>query len=120
MRDFYMTMGRLYSRGFAPREPDGWSSERSILSVEAQNQGLGRGGFLHRFDLRPELKSITAKTLILAGRHDSITAPEFSEEMHRLIPGSDLRIFENTSHMIRAADHPSLLDTINVFVLFTP
>ncbi len=119
MRDFYMTMGPLYSRRFDPKETDGWSSERSILSVEAQNQGLGRGGFLHRFDLRPELKSITAKTLILAGRHDWITAPEFSEEMHRLIPGSDLRIFENSSHMIRADEHDALMDAIRGFVVYT-
>ena len=59
------------------------------------------GGFLQTYDLRPELGRITAPTLILAGRHDWICPPEFSEEIHRLIPGSDLRIFEDSSHSIR-------------------
>ena len=58
-------------------------------------------GFLRSFDLRPELPTITAPTLILGGRHDWICPPEFSEEIHRIIKGSQLRIFENSSHSIR-------------------
>jgi proline iminopeptidase len=117
MRLFYRTMGPLYSRRFDPATTDGWSNERLIPSPEAYRRGLGRDGFLHALDLRPELKAITARTLICAGRHDWITAPEFSEEMHRLIPGSTLRIFENSSHMIRADEHEALIDTILGFIV---
>ena len=111
-------MGPHYARRFDPTVADGWSDERLIPSLEAYQRGFGAGGFLHALDLRPELKNITAKTLICAGRHDWITAPEFSEEMHRLIPGSDLRIFEHSSHMIRADEHEALMDTIKGFVVY--
>jgi proline iminopeptidase len=118
MRAFYATMGPLYSRRFDPRMTDGWSDERLIPSLEAYERGFGAGGFLHGFDLRPELKAITAKTLICAGRHDWITAPEFSEELHRLIPGSELRIFENSSHMIRADEHEDLMAALLGFIAY--
>ena len=48
---------------------------------------------------------IRAPTLILAGRHDWVCGPEFSLEIHRLIAGSHLRIFEPSSHLI-ASDEP--------------
>ena len=74
------------------------------------------GGFLRSFDLRPELPAITAPTLIVAGRHDWICPPEFSEEIHCIIKDSQLRIFEQSSHSIRN-DEPELLrETIVDFV----
>ena len=90
---------------------------RAIHSPEALNRAFRPGGFLRSFDLRPELGRITAPTLILAGRHDWICAPEFSEEIHRLVPGSDLRIFENSSHSIRADEPEALVDAIRGFVV---
>ena len=47
---------------------------RATPSPEPLNRAFGPGGFLRRFDLRPELTRITAPTLILAGRHDWICA----------------------------------------------
>ena len=45
-----------------------------------------------------------------------VCPPEFSEEIHRIIKGSQLRIFENSSHSIRN-DEPELLrQTISDFV----
>src|SRR3546814_11761966 len=75
------------------------------------------GGVLRTFDLRPELPRIAAPTLILAGRHDWICHPDFSEEIHRLIPGSDLRIFEDSSHSIRVDETRAFLDAVAGFVV---
>ena len=61
---------------------------------------------------------ITAPTLVVAGRHDWICPPEFSEEIHRLIPGSDLRIFESSSHSIRSDESEALLDAIRGFIVY--
>jgi proline iminopeptidase len=90
----------------------------STFDPEPLKRAHGPGGFLRSFDLRPELKNITAKTLILAGRHDWICAPEFSVEIHRLIPGSDLRIFENSSHGIVLDEPQELLDAIRGFLVY--
>jgi proline iminopeptidase len=72
---------------------------------------------MYTMDLRPELDAIRAPTLIIAGRHDWICAPEFSEEIHRLIPGSTLRIFEKSSHSIRVDEPERLRKEILEFVL---
>ena len=115
LRHYYDVLGPLYSLRYDPAVA-ARSRGRAILSPEAITRAFAPGGFLRDFDLRPELAAITAPTLILAGRHDWICPPEFSEEIHRLIEGSQLRIFENSSHSIRN-DEPALLrETISGFV----
>ena len=104
MQRYYDVMGPLYARKRDPAAAE-VGRRRSTYSPEPLNRAFGPSGFLRSFDLRPELGRITAPTLILAGRHDWICPPEFSEEIHRLIPGSDLRIFEDSSHSIRV-DEP--------------
>jgi proline iminopeptidase len=71
---------------------------------------------MQRFDLRGELHRITAPTLILAGRHDFVCAPEFSEELHALIAGSQLQIFENSSHLIGLDEPARYIAAISAFV----
>jgi len=115
LRRYYDVMGPLYSRSHDPVAAKA-GRDRGILSPEALNRAFAPGGFLQHYDLRPELASIVAPTLILAGRHDWICPPEFSEEIHRLVPGSDLRIFEESSHSIRADEPRRMIDAIAGFV----
>lgn len=114
---YYEVMGPLYARKFDPAAAR-LSRDRGILAPAALNKAFAPGGFLRTFDLRPKLGRITAPTLILAGKHDWICAPEFSEEIHRLIPGSDLRIFAESSHSIRGDEPQKMLDAIAGFVVY--
>jgi len=114
---YYEIMGPLYSLQYDPALAKA-ALDRGILSPDALNQGFGRGGFMHTYDLRPELSRILAPTLIIAGRHDWICAPEFSKEMHGLIQDSDLRIFDESSHQIGADEHQKLLDVITGFLVY--
>jgi proline iminopeptidase len=116
LKHYYEVMGPLYSLTHDPVS-SALTRERAINAPEPLNRAFGPDGFLRRFDLRPELKHITAPTLILAGRHDWICAPEFSEEIHALIPGSELRVFENSSHSIRADEPEAMRAAIAGFVL---
>lgn len=50
------------------------------------------------FDVNRQLHNITARTLILCGRHDVQCPVIFSEEMNLLIPSSTLHIFEYSNH----------------------
>ena len=117
MRRYYEIMGPLYA---VRHDPAGAQAgrQRTIYTPEPLNRAFGPGGFLRHFDLRPELGRITAPTLILAGRHDWICPPEFSEEIHRLIPGSDLRLFEHSSHSIRVDEPDAMLDAILGFIVY--
>lgn len=85
-----------------------------ILAYEATNKAFG--GFLRSYDIRSELVKIVAPTLVLAGRHDWICAPEFSEEIARLIPNAQLQIFEQSGHLLRVDEPERLIDSIAQFV----
>jgi proline iminopeptidase len=117
MQHYYAVMGPLYARKHDPAAAEA-GRQRSTYAPEPLNRAFGPSGFLRRFDLRPELARITAPTLILAGRHDWICPPEFSEEIHQLIPGSDLRIFEDSSHSIRVDEPRAMLDAIVGFLVY--
>ena len=115
MQRFYAVMGPLYSRRHDPAAA-ALGHERTLHEPEPLNRAFG--GFLRDFDLRPELGRITAPTLVIAGRHDWICPPEFSEEIARLVPRAELRIFENSSHSVRADEPQALLDAIAGFVVY--
>jgi proline iminopeptidase len=115
LRRFYAVMGPLYSRKHDPAAGT-LSTQRTIYNVEALNRAFG--GFLRSFDLRAELPRITAPTLVLAGRHDWICPPEFSEEIAGLISRAELRIFEESSHSIRADEPQAFIDAIKGFVVY--
>jgi proline iminopeptidase len=117
LRAYYQVMGPLYSRRYDPAQSK-LGMERAILSPDALNKAHGPGGFLRTFDLRPQLGAITAPTLIVAGRHDWICAPEFSAEIGALIPDSDLRIFEDSGHTIGGDEPQKLLDAIAGFLVY--
>lgn len=51
------------------------------------------------FDLASCRSVVSAPTLILAGRDDRFYPSELFEETARLIPGSDLRLFDGRGHM---------------------
>ena len=113
MADYYAVMGPLYSR-----RHDGAAAARSraIHSPEPLNRAFGPGGVLRLFDLRPEIAGITVPTLIMAGAYDWICPPAFSEEIHALIPGSQYRLFSESSHSIRADEPEALNAAIREFV----
>ncbi len=115
LRRYYEAMAPLYARHYDPVAAEA-GRKRGSNSPAPINRAFGPDGFLRRYDLRPDLGRITAPTLILAGRHDWICPPEFSEEIHALIPGSTLRIFEDSSHSIRADEPDAMRAAIVAFV----
>ena len=115
LRRYYEVMGPLYALRHDPLAARAGRA-RGIFAPEALNRAFAPGGFLQTFDLRPELSAIRARTLLIAGRHDWICAPEFSEEIHQLIPGSQLEIFEDSSHSVRVDAPERLLRVIRAFL----
>lgn len=115
LRHYYEVMGPLYALKYDP-VAGAAGRARGILAPDAINQAFAPGGFLQTFDLRPELSAITAPTLILAGQQDWICPPEFSQEIHRLIPHSQLQVFENSSHSLRVDDPERMIAGIRAFV----
>ncbi|MEH2124102.1 alpha/beta fold hydrolase [Nostoc sp.] len=115
LRQYFQVLGSMYSLRYNPTTA-GIAWQRNILSVDAINVAFG--GFLRNYNILDQLHKITAPTLVIAGRHDWICAPEFSEEIAQAIPNADLRIFENSSHLIRADEPEALLDAIAGFLVY--
>jgi proline iminopeptidase len=114
-RHYYDVMNPLYALSHDPKAA-GATQGRAIHSPEPLNRAFGPNGFLRGFDLRPELGRIHVPTLILAGRHDWICPPEFSQEIAGLIPGSRLIVIENSSHSVRVDAPDVLLRELTAFI----
>lgn len=110
LADYFRIMQPLYSMNCPISE----SRSRTILSVDAINVAFG--GFLRSYSVFDQLHKITVPTLVIGARHDWICHPEFSEEIAHAIPNAELRIFENSGHLIRLDEPQALLEAISEFV----
>lgn len=74
-----------------------------IDRIRAMGVGLGHQTFAAQIDLgrkRGDTCAIQCPTLIVAGRDDALRSLEEAEELRDAIPGAELRIIEDTGHMI--------------------
>jgi len=72
-------------------------------------------GNLKDWDVTDRLHEITVPTLITGGRHDE-ARPAHLEAMHQRIYGSELRIFEQSSHMAFVEEREAYMATVNRFL----
>jgi proline iminopeptidase len=115
LRHYFDVLGPMYARKYDPKQAsEGWS--RAILSADAINEGFG--GFLRTYDVTDDLPKITAPTLVIAGRHDWICPPEFSELIASKIPHADLRIFEESGHSVSGDEHQAFIDAVRGFLTY--
>ena len=115
LKEYFQVMGPMYSLTYDPQlSAKSWN--RTIYSIDAINVAFA--GFLRDYSILDQLPKITSPTLVIAGRHDWICPPEFSEEIAAAIPNADLRIFENSGHLIRADEPEALIDAIAGFIVY--
>jgi proline iminopeptidase len=113
LKTYFELLNPLYSYCTKSTPQPSDNIER-ILAYKATNQAFG--GFLRSYDIRSELPKIVAPTLVLGGRHDWICAPEFSEEIARLIPNAQLQIFEESGHLLKIDEPERLINSIEQFI----
>lgn len=75
---------------------------------------------LPNYDIRDRLHEITVPVLITVGRHDWITPVEASEELHSLLPNSELVIFENSGHSPQIEENEKWSETVREFLHRNP
>jgi 3-oxoadipate enol-lactonase len=75
--------------------------QRGVDTFAAKDKAAYRqsSAVLWTVDLRSVAASVTVPTLILVGEHDTVTPPELSEELQRLIPGSLLVVIPDSGHL---------------------
>jgi proline iminopeptidase len=113
--EYFEVTDPLYTMSWKPdASKDGLY--RGIYSIDAINEGFS--GFLRTFDIRDELKNITAPTLVIGGRHDWILPVDLSEELAGRIPNAELRIFEESGHSVLYDETEKLFDVIRGFLVY--
>lgn len=70
-------------------------ADHSSYQLETRKQVLPS---LRDYDLRHELSTIEAPSLVMVGRHDWITSVAQAEELAAGIPNSELVVFEKSGH----------------------
>jgi pimeloyl-ACP methyl ester carboxylesterase len=77
-------------------------AERIAKSQEEKNlRGVVQWALaMNDFDLRSRLGRIKTPTLILQGLEDNVVDPSHARLMRQAIPGSEVRLFPNTGHLI--------------------
>ena len=68
------------------------------------------------YDCRGELARIACPTLVMVGRHDWICPVDQAEEIHRLIPHSELTIFEASGHSPQVEEREAFTRRLGVFL----
>ena len=92
---------RVCSPVYSTRPPlDPHQAARTVANPEVARHFLQPGGELHRLDFRPTLAAVTCPVLVIAGRDDPITPPEFSVEIAACLPkaGTELHVFDGCGH----------------------
>jgi L-proline amide hydrolase len=72
-------------------------------------------GTIRDWDITGRLGQIEVPTLIFSGRHDEVT-PASTELAHRLIPGSEYVVMEESSHMSQAEQPEETLELVRGFL----
>jgi 3-oxoadipate enol-lactonase len=88
------TMERWFTADFRQREPKKieWLSEM-FLRTDPEGY-IGCGEAVRDMDHREILKSITAPTMVIAGRHDPATTVEHGEFIRSRIPGASMTVLD--------------------------
>lgn len=68
------------------------------------------------YDTRPFLGQLAMPTLVGVGRYDWITTVRKSEVIYKLIPGSELVIFEQSGHFTFVEEQNKVLETLQRFL----
>src|SRR5207237_6555316 len=72
-------------------------------------------GVIKDFDISGDLGKIRVPTLLFSGRYDEVT-PATMQRVHEGIQGSELVVFEESSHMSQAEEPAAVLDLVRGFL----
>ena len=100
-------LGRWFTSGFAAAEPGLIARMRGILTATPPEGYAGCCEAIAEMDLTPELPSIAAPTLVVAGEEDPATPPEHGRRIAELIPGAGFETVSPAAHLA-AVERPDL------------
>jgi len=92
-------------------EHRGWAND-VYVSIIGKDGDFDVSGSMINQDYRKHLKNIKAKTLVVAGRYDGVSTPEFAVQYKAFMPQAKFVMFEQSGH------NPYLEEPEKFFQLF--
>ena len=92
-------VSRWLTPAFAQARPEVRTWLREMLAASPPEGYAACCGAIERMDLRPDLPSITAPTLVVAGADDPAAPPERAEAIARAVPGARLEVLGPAAHL---------------------
>lgn len=74
-----------------------WSDE-VYISIIGKDGDFDVSGSMINQDYRQQLKNVKAKTLVVAGRYDGVSTPEFNVQYKLFMPQAQFEMFEDSAH----------------------
>ncbi len=68
------------------------------------------------FNITAQLPGVEVPVLVTVGRHDWITPLEASEELHALLPNSELVVFDHSGHSPQLEEHERYIQVVRDFL----
>jgi 3-oxoadipate enol-lactonase len=90
---------RWFTPAFAGAHPEVIERMRGILAATPREGYAGCCEAIAAMDLTPELPSIAAPTLVIAGEQDPATPPEHGRRIADLIPGAQFEVVSPAAHL---------------------
>jgi proline iminopeptidase len=85
-------------KGNAPKDPYRAMAIDVYEAIIGEDGDFDVSGSMIHQDYRQQLKNVTAKTLIVAGRYDGVSTPEFNMQYKTFMPQAQFVMFEQSGH----------------------
>ena len=99
---------RWFAPSFAEAHPAAYQGYYNMLSRTPEEGYIATCQAIRDADLRPTLKDIHAKTLIMCGAEDASTPPELGRELAQALPNARFDLIQNAGHL-PSIEQPTVL-----------
>jgi proline iminopeptidase len=111
----YVYYHNTKTKGNEPKEPyRHWASDVYETIIGADGDFDVSGSMIHQ-DYRQQLKNINAQTLIVAGRYDGVSTPEFNMQYKTFMPQAQFVMFEQSGHNPYLEEPEKFFNLFNTF-----
>ena len=110
-----VNMERWFTKEFRARNPQAIAKMREMFLATKLDGYIGCGEAVRDMDHRELIRTITAPTLVIAGRHDPATTVEAGEFLRDRIPGAKLAVLD-AAHIANVEQPQAYTDTLLAFL----
>lgn len=93
----------------------GWANDVYVSIIGVDGDFDVSGSMINQ-DYRLQLKNVKAKTLIVAGRYDGVSTPEFAVQYKTFMPQAQFEMFENSAHNPYLEEPEKFYTILNTFL----